>query len=127
LNELAGRELALRQERRINPDVRGVGFCAQEPEFTEIVMFTLASLLAFALMVLIGIVLRFLIKMCCLERRISHFYQRPNAEIPLKSWQTEDAWTNRLLQTESMESLNSLHLPTTRPLLPKTLPMLKKY
>ena len=85
MNELAGREFALRQERRINPDVRGVGFCAQEPEFTEIVMFTLASLLAFALMILIGIVLRFLIKMCCLERRISHFYQRSNAEIPLQT------------------------------------------
>jgi hypothetical protein len=48
-------------------------------------MFTLASLLAFALMVLIGIVLRFLIKMCCLERRISHLYQRSNAEIPLQT------------------------------------------
>jgi hypothetical protein len=36
-------------------------------------------------MILIGIVLRFLIKMCCLERRISHFYQRSNAEIPLQT------------------------------------------
>ncbi len=59
---MAGWELTLWHKRHWYPDARVKGFCSQEPGFTEIVMLTLATLLRVALLILIWLVIRLLVK-----------------------------------------------------------------